>query len=89
MPITSLFLSPPVLLGTLLVAAYASIFHLWTGRSLRELPQFLLVAGVGFLVGHWVSETLQWETLRIGQLSFVEATLASILALILMRIVLP
>lgn len=89
MPITSFILSPTVLLGTLLVAGYASIFHLWTGRSLRELPQFLLVAGVGFWVGHWVSETLQWETLRIGQLSLVEGTVASIFALVLMRIVLP
>ena len=86
---TSFILSPTVLLGTLLVTGYASIFHLWTGRSLRELPQFLVVAGVGFVLGHWVSETLQWETLRIGQLSFLEGTLASILALILMRIVLP
>lgn len=76
-------------MGTLLVTGYASIFHLWTGRSLRELPQFIVVAGLGFALGHWVSETLQWDTLRVGQLSLLEATVASVFALILMRVVLP
>lgn len=82
-------LSPAVLLGTLLVAGYASIFHLWTGRSLRELPRFLVVAGVGFALGHWVSQTLGLETLRIGQLSLLEATLASIFALFLVKVLIP
>ena len=69
----------------MLVTGYASIFHLWTGRSLREFPQFLVAAGVGFILGHWVSQTLQWETFRVGQLSLLEATLASVLALFLVR----
>jgi uncharacterized membrane protein YeaQ/YmgE (transglycosylase-associated protein family) len=73
----------------LLVTGYASIFHLWTGRSLREFLQFLVAAGVGFVLGHWVSQTLQWETFRVGQLSLLEATLASVLALFLVRILIP
>ncbi len=83
----SLILSPPVLLATLLVTGYASIFHLWTGRSLRELPQYLIAAGAGFLLGHWVSQTLQWNIWQVGQLSLLEATLASVVALILVRVV--
>ena len=75
-----------MLLATLLVAGYASVFHLWTGRSLRELPQYLIAAGVGFVLGHWVSQTLQWNTWQVGQLSLLEATLASVLALILVRV---
>lgn len=75
-----------MLLATLLVAGYASIFHLWTGRSLRELPQYLIAAGVGFMLGHWVSQTLQWETWQVGQLSLLEATFASLVALILVRL---
>ena len=71
----------------MLVTGYASIFHLWTGRSLRELPQYLIAAGVGFLLGHWVSQTLQWETWQVGQLSLLEATLASVIALFLARVV--
>ena len=87
MPFASLILSPTVLLATLLVAGYASIFHLWTGRSLRELPQYLIASAVGFVLGHWVSQTLQWDTWRVGQLSLLEATLASVIALILARVV--
>ncbi|MDE0633477.1 MAG: hypothetical protein OXH73_18360 [Caldilineaceae bacterium] len=71
----------------MLVTGYASIFHLWTGRSLRELPQYLVAAGVGFVLGHWVSQTLQWETWQVGQLSLLEATLASVIALFLARVV--
>ncbi|MYC93350.1 MAG: hypothetical protein F4X14_00120 [Caldilineaceae bacterium SB0661_bin_32] len=71
----------------MLVTGYASIFHLWTGRSLRELPQYLIAAGVGFVLGHWVSQTLQWETWQVGQLSLLEATLASVIALFLARVV--
>lgn len=75
-----------MLLATLLVAGYASIFHLWTGRSLRELPLYLVAAGMGFVLGHWVSQTLQWETLQVGQLSLLEGTLASLIALILVKV---
>ncbi|MCY3709257.1 MAG: hypothetical protein OXG26_10195 [Caldilineaceae bacterium] len=71
----------------MLVTGYASIFHLWTGRSLRELPQYLVAAGVGFVLGHWVSQTLQWETWQVGQLSLLEATLASVITLFLARVV--
>ncbi|MXZ19770.1 MAG: hypothetical protein F4Y84_04010 [Caldilineaceae bacterium SB0665_bin_25] len=71
----------------MLVTGYASIFHLWTGRSLRELPQYLVAAGVGFVLGHWVSQTLQWETWQVGQLSLLEATFASVIALFLARVV--
>jgi len=71
----------------LLVTGYASLFHLWTGRSLRELPQYLIAAAVGFMLGHWVSQTLQWDTWQVGQLSLLEATLASIIALFLVRVV--
>ncbi|MCZ0940785.1 MAG: hypothetical protein OXJ55_19225 [Caldilineaceae bacterium] len=71
----------------MLVTGYASLFHLWTGRSLRELPQYLIAAAVGFMLGHWVSQTLQWDTWQVGQLSLLEATLASIIALFLVRVV--
>jgi len=71
----------------LLITGYASVFHLWTGRSLRELPQYFIAAGVGFGLGHWVSQTLQWETWQVGQLSLLEATLASVICLILVRVV--
>ncbi|MXX25107.1 MAG: hypothetical protein F4Z82_06650 [Caldilineaceae bacterium SB0668_bin_21] len=71
----------------MLVTGYASLFHLWTGRSLRELPQYLIAAAVGFMLGHWVSQTLQWDTWQVGQLSLLEATLASVIALFLVRVV--
>ena len=53
---------------------------------MRELPLYLVAAGLGFVLGHWVSQTLQWETWQVGQLSLLEATFASLVALILVRV---
>ena len=84
-----LLLNPTVLLATLLVAGYVSIFHLWTGRSTRDLLVFLIAAGVGFALGQWIGRSLQWDILwdmRIGQLYILEATIVSVLALFLVKI---
>ncbi len=79
-------LNPMILLATLLVAGYASLFHLWTGRSRRDLLLFLIAAALGFALGQWVGRSLQLDILRIGHLYTLEATLASLLALFLVKI---
>lgn len=78
-------LNPTVLLATLLVVGYASLFHLWTGRSLRELLLFLVVAAIGFALGQWAGRSLQLDILRIGQLYILETIVASFLALFLVK----
>lgn len=85
----TLIFNPTNLLATLLVAGYASIFHLWTGRSIRDLPLYLLAAAVGFGLGQWVGQALQWDVLKVGQICTLEATLASALALIVVRLFQP
>ena len=85
----ALLLNPTILLATVLAAGYASIFHLWTGRSKRDLPLFLAAAAVGFALGQWAGQSLQWEIVRIGQLFILEATLSSLFALFLVRVLMP
>ena len=85
----SLLFNPTLLLATLLVTGYASLFHLWTGRSAGDLLRFLLAAAVGFALGQWVGRTLQLDILRIGQLYMLETSLAALLALILVRTLNP
>lgn len=82
-----LSLNPTVLLATIVAAGYATVFHLWTGRSLRDLLLFLFAAWAGFGLGQWAGMSLQWGILRVGQLFLLEATVASVLALILFKMV--
>ena len=83
----ALLLHPSTLLATLLVTGYASIFHLWTGRSTRDLLLYLAASATGFAAGQWVGLTLQLEFMRIGQLWTLEGSLSSIGALILVRLI--
>jgi hypothetical protein len=74
-------LTPSFLLGALLCLGYASIFHLWRGRGVRDLLLAVPVAALGFGVGHLLSATTT-SFLDIGQLQVVEGTIGAWLALV-------
>lgn len=78
-------LNPTLLLAVLLAIGYASLFHLWTGRNLRDLLVYVVAAGVGVIIGQWIGSSLELNFLRIGQLHTLEATVAAILSLLLVR----
>lgn len=78
-------LNPTLLLAALLAIGYASFFHLWTGRSLRDLLVYLLAAGLGVAIGQWIGGTLDLNLLRIGQLHTLEVTVGAFLALLIVR----
>lgn len=78
-------LNPTLLLAVLLAIAYASLFHLWTGRTLRDLLTYVVAAGVGVIIGQWIGSSLDLAFLRIGQLHTLEATIAAFLCLFLVR----
>ncbi len=77
------FVHPNLPFAILLVAAYASLFHLWAGRTLRELLLYLVAAGLGFALGHWIGQALELDLLRLGTLHVLEASVAAFLALLL------
>ena len=78
-------LNPSLLLAILLAIGYASLFHLWTGRTLRDLVVYLIAAGVGMVVGQWICAQLAINVLQIGQLHTLEATVAAFLSLLIVR----
>lgn len=78
-------LNPLFLVSVLLSIGYAALFHLWSGRNLRDLVVYLIAAVVGFALGQWAGRSLQADLLRIGQLYFLEATLGALLALFFVR----
>lgn len=85
MDFADLWLNPALVFGLLLSAGYAALFHLWTGKSLRNLVVYLFAAVLGFGAGQWAGQLLQLDLLRIGQLYLIETGLGALLALLLVR----
>lgn len=71
-----------LILGLLFSICYASLFHIWIGRSERDLILFLLTAAVGFGIGHLLGTILQINLWRIGQLYMLEGSIGAWLAMI-------
>ncbi len=76
-------LHPGLLLALLLSTGYASLYHLWGGRDLRDLGICLLAAILGFALGHSASVLLGLDVWRIGQVRVIEGTAGAWLALML------
>lgn len=76
---------PGVLVGLTLSALYAGLFHVWRGRSLRDLVVFLIVSAAGFAIGQMIGVLLQLPFPHIGQVYFIEGTFFSWLAMIGVR----
>jgi thiamine transporter ThiT len=69
---------PPVLLFSFLIACiYGTLFYLWRGRTLRELPLYLIAAVLGFSLGELAGNAIGLDAFMIGPLHIVEASLAS------------
>jgi hypothetical protein len=78
-------LNPTLLFSLLLSAGYAAIFHLWTGRTLRDLSIYLFASLIGFGLGQWVGQSMGLVFFRIGQLYVLETALGAFLVLFLVR----
>jgi len=76
-----LLLSPALLLSLVIALIYAALFHLWQGRTLRDLGVFALAAVVGFAAGQGVGRLTHLEWLAVGQVHMVEGSLFSWIAL--------
>ena len=74
---------PALLVGTLLVIAYAGAFHLWLGRTTGDLVVYLIAAALGFAAGQGVGVLTSIPLLEIGRLHTFEATVGAVLALAL------
>jgi hypothetical protein len=76
---------PSVLLSILLAGIYGALFHLWRGRTFRELPLYLIAAIVGFGLGNLAGDAIGLNIFMIGPLHIVEASLVSWVMLFVAR----
>jgi hypothetical protein len=72
---------PSLLFAFALSTLYGAGFHLWQGGSSRRLALYLLAGWLGFALGQLLGDRLGIHVLRLGQVNFFSATLASVIAL--------
>lgn len=75
-------LSPTVVIFLGLGTAYALAFHLWKGRNMAHLLLFWLVSILGFGLGFLVSTLWSAHLLVLGGIPILEATVGSIVLLL-------
>ena len=69
---------PPYLLLSLLIAGtYGVLFHLWRGKTFRELLLYLGAAIAGFALGEVAGSAIGLPLFTLGPVHIVEASLAS------------
>lgn len=79
------YVPPALLLSVILCVGYASLLHLWKGRSLRDLLLYLVASAGGFAVGQLLGLLLQIPLPHIGEIHVIEATVFAWVALIGVR----
>jgi uncharacterized membrane protein YeaQ/YmgE (transglycosylase-associated protein family) len=72
---------PGIFLGLVLSTLYGALFHLWRGGNAGRLLLYLLLAWLGFWVGHVVGNWLNISFDLLGQLHLLLASLGSIVLL--------
>lgn len=77
---------PTATLGFILATLFGAVFHFVVGGDVRRLALFLLVAWVGFVVGHVVGVLFEINILNIGTLRIVAASIGALIALIVSHI---
>jgi hypothetical protein len=70
-------MSPALLLSALIAGIYGALFHVWRGRTFRELPLYLVASGLGFGLGQLAGNAIGLDVFMLGSLHIIEASLGS------------
>jgi hypothetical protein len=72
---------PVIIFGIFLSTAYGAAFHFWKGGSLPKLFLYILLAWLGFWLGHYVGISLKWNFAAVGSLNAGTASIGSAILL--------
>jgi hypothetical protein len=73
---------PAIFFGVVLSSAYGTAFHFWKGGTLNKLFYYVILAWLGFWIGHFVGGLIGWSFAAIGPLNTGMATLGSLTVLV-------
>lgn len=74
---------PSILIGIVISSLYGAVFHLIKGGGLGRLLLYLILAWIGFWLGHIIASRLGWSFLPYGPLQLGSATLGAAATLFL------
>lgn len=63
-----------LVLGFLLASIYGAAFHLIFGGPLRRLFLYLVAAWLGFFIGQFIGDFLNFELLKLGKIHLAAAS---------------
>ena len=72
---------PAVLFGVLVSTFIGALFHLWKNGGVGRLVLYILLAWIGFWVGHLIGQALDWSFFSVGPLRFGTAIIGCALVL--------
>ena len=78
-------MQPALLLSALLSTVYGAAFHFWRGDDVRRLGLFLVASWIGFGLGQIAGTLIGWKAGMIGEAHLIEATLGSLIALVVVN----
>ena len=73
---------PAIFFGIVLSTAYGTAFHFWKGGSLKRLLLYVILAWLGFWIGHFLGAALGWSFAAVGPINTGLATLGSLIFLL-------
>ena len=73
--------TPTLILGSIISIFLGALFHLWKGGHVGRLLLYLFLSIVGFWVGHWGAESLNWNFDKLGELHIAFGILGSLILL--------
>jgi hypothetical protein len=76
---------PSLLLSFLLASLYGVSFYFVFGRGWLALGVYWVAALIGFALGQFLSSALAFSLLPIGSVNAIEASVTSLIALLLTR----
>jgi hypothetical protein len=66
---------PALILSLIIASAYGALFHVWKGKTAKDLLIYLTAGLTGFGLGQLVGKTLGLGIFMIGEVHVVEASL--------------
>ena len=79
------FSSPALVLSIIIGSTYGALFHIWKGKTAKDLLIYLAAGLVGFGLGQLAGNTLGLGIFMIGQIYVVEASLTCWLILFIAK----
>lgn len=72
---------PSIIIGFVISSLYGAVFHLWRGEGLGRMILYIILAWIGFWLGHFAGNALDWTFLSLGPLRLGAATLGAALTM--------